>query len=209
MIGVGNEWRGDDAVGLVVARRLAALDPTLRVTAHGGEPVDLIDAWTGQDEVILVDAVESGARPGTIHRSRPRSATRAGAPGRGSTHALGVAEAVALGRALGAPPRAAPAVRDRGRPLRCGREPVARRGAGRGGAGPRAARPARRWSRGRSSVGVPEVAGRLELLDHLTLVALHLVEPELQVVPQRPSLPLRAAEGQQPAGEGVVPQVLL
>jgi hydrogenase maturation protease len=101
VIGIGNEWRSDDAVGLVVARRLAALDPTMRVTAHGGEPVDLIDAWTDEDEVILVDAVESGARPGTVHRVEAAERDPAGAPARGSTHALGVAEAIALGRALG------------------------------------------------------------------------------------------------------------
>jgi hydrogenase maturation protease len=101
VIGVGNEWRSDDAAGLVVARRLAALEPTLRVAAHGGEPVDLIHEWTGEDEVILVDAVDSGAAPGTIHRFDAAEPGLASGPSRGSTHALGVAEAIALGRALG------------------------------------------------------------------------------------------------------------
>lgn len=101
VIGIGNEWRSDDAVGLVVARRLAVLDPTLRAAVHGGEPVDLIHEWMDEDEVILVDAVESGARPGTIHRIEAAEPGLANAPARGSTHALGVAEAIALGRALG------------------------------------------------------------------------------------------------------------
>jgi hydrogenase maturation protease len=102
VIGIGNEWRSDDAAGLVVAQRLGELDPTLRVAAHGGEPVDLIHHWMDEDEVILVDAVDSGAPPGTIHRidaaGGPRVRT---VPSHGSTHALGVAEAIALGRALG------------------------------------------------------------------------------------------------------------
>jgi hydrogenase maturation protease len=101
VIGIGNEWRSDDAAGLAVARRLAALEPTLRVAAHGGEPVDLIHEWMDQDEVILVDAVESGAPPGTIHRIDTAEPGLASGPSRGSTHALGVAEAIALGRALG------------------------------------------------------------------------------------------------------------
>jgi hydrogenase maturation protease len=105
VIGVGNEWRSDDAAGLVVARRLAELAPGLRVAERAGEPVDLIDAFADQDEVILIDAVESGAPPGTIHRV---DAGRRELPAelfRGSTHALGVAEAIELGRVLGRLPR--------------------------------------------------------------------------------------------------------
>ena len=33
-----------------------------------GEPTGLIDAWEGADAVWLVDAVSSGAEPGTVHR---------------------------------------------------------------------------------------------------------------------------------------------
>lgn len=105
VIGVGNEWRSDDAAGLVVARRLAELAPGLRVAERAGEPVDLIDAFADQDEVILIDAVESGARPGTIHRVDAGLRKLPSELFRGSTHALGVAEAIELGRALGRLPR--------------------------------------------------------------------------------------------------------
>jgi hydrogenase maturation protease len=105
VVGIGNEWRSDDAAGLVVARRLAALAPALRVAERGGEPVDLIEAWADQDEVILVDAVESGARPGTIHRIDAVESSLADGPRRGSTHALSVSEAIELGRVLGRLPR--------------------------------------------------------------------------------------------------------
>ena len=60
----------------------------------------LIDAWEGADTVWLVDAVSSGAEPGTVHRvdagrdELPRELFRA------STHAFGLAEAVELARAL-------------------------------------------------------------------------------------------------------------
>ena len=33
-----------------------------------GEPLDLIEEWAGADRAIVVDAVSSGAEPGTIHR---------------------------------------------------------------------------------------------------------------------------------------------
>jgi hydrogenase maturation protease len=98
VIGLGNEWRSDDGVGLEVARRL-----------HGksldGEPIGLVQALNGDGEVVLVDAVSSGAPPGTVHRfeagSTPLPAQLFGAS---STHALGLAEAVELARALGCLP---------------------------------------------------------------------------------------------------------
>jgi hydrogenase maturation protease len=101
VIGVGNEWRRDDAAGLVVARRLRerAL-PAVRVIEHEGEPLDLLEQWSGADAAIVIDAVNSRAEPGTIHRVDALAAKLPGELFRGSTHALGVAEAVELGRAL-------------------------------------------------------------------------------------------------------------
>jgi hydrogenase maturation protease len=99
VIGLGNEWRGDDGVGLEVARRLGG-----RLLA--GEPIGLVDAFEGKDEVVLVDAVSSGAEPGTIHRfeagTEPLPVQLFGAA---STHALGLADAVELARSLGRLPR--------------------------------------------------------------------------------------------------------
>ena len=125
VIGIGNEWRSDDAAGLVVARRLAALAPALRVAEREGEPVDLIDTWADQDEVILVDAVESGARPGTIHRIDAVGSSLADGPPRASTHALSVAEAIELGRVLGRLPRRLLVFGIEGRSFAAGVEPVA------------------------------------------------------------------------------------
>lgn len=101
VVGVGNAWRRDDAVGLVVARRLAAeLPADVAVLECEGEPLGLLDAWEGADVVLVVDAVCSGAEPGTVHRLNGE-APLPPALFRGSTHALGLAEAVELGRALG------------------------------------------------------------------------------------------------------------
>ena len=102
LIGVGNEWRGDDAAGREVAARLrGTLPATVRVTEETGEPASLIEAWSGADEAIVVDCVCSGGRPGARHRfeahERPLPAQLFAA----STHGLGVAEAVELARELG------------------------------------------------------------------------------------------------------------
>lgn len=103
VVGVGNAWRSDDGAGSAVARLLAG-DP--RVLAYGGEPVGLIETWGGADEVLLVDAVSSGAPPGTVHRIDALAAALPTTLGRGSTHAFGVQETIELARVLGRlPPR--------------------------------------------------------------------------------------------------------
>jgi hydrogenase maturation protease len=101
VIGVGNRYRSDDRAGLEVARRLHGAG-TFEVRESEGEPLGLIDVWEGADAAIVVDAVSSGAAPGTIHRldasAKALPANIGGAP---STHAVGLGEAIELGRTLG------------------------------------------------------------------------------------------------------------
>jgi hydrogenase maturation protease len=106
IIGIGNEYRGDDAVGLIVARRLKErLMDSVTVLEQGGDGASLMEAWRGAETVIVIDAVASGAAPGAIHRFDantlpiPKNAFRC------STHAFGVAEAIELSRALDEFPR--------------------------------------------------------------------------------------------------------
>jgi hydrogenase maturation protease len=106
VIGVGNAYRRDDGVGLAVAARLGGRVPAgVEVLGCELEPSRLIDAWQGADTALVVDAVRSGAEPGTLHRVDagagpvPASVFRSS-----STHAFGVGEAVELARALGTLP---------------------------------------------------------------------------------------------------------
>jgi hydrogenase maturation protease len=107
IIGIGNASRGDDEAGVAVARvlRALALPADVEVVEHSGEGAALLEAWQGIESVILVDAVSTGATPGTIHRldveARPLPADLVAY----STHAFGVAAAIELGRALGMLPR--------------------------------------------------------------------------------------------------------
>ena len=102
VIGVGNCARADDGVGPMVARRLGDRVPHgVFVKVCDGDATRLIEAWENADRVILIDAVQTGAAVGTIHRfegrdDRIRAELRAH-----STHGLGVAEAIALAQALG------------------------------------------------------------------------------------------------------------
>jgi hydrogenase maturation protease len=100
VIGVGNEWRGDDAVGLLVVRRLKADQvPEVSIAECRGTVTAVREAWKDAAGVIVVDAVFSGGRPGAIYRfnihdgEAPVQLSRSP-----SSHGLGVAEALALGR---------------------------------------------------------------------------------------------------------------
>ena len=99
VVGIGNDLRGDDAAGLEVARRLRAAG--VRAVGCAGDPSGLLDVWDGERDVILVDAVRSGTAAGTLHRLDARARPLPARLLRGSTHHVGVADAVELGRALG------------------------------------------------------------------------------------------------------------
>ncbi|MCB9832091.1 MAG: hydrogenase maturation protease [Planctomycetes bacterium] len=103
VIGIGQERRGDDAIGLLVARRLAALPPAnCRVLEHDGDGMDLLLAWEGADQAILVDALLSGGQAGELRVIDATEASLSAALfSSTSSHALGLAEAIELGRALG------------------------------------------------------------------------------------------------------------
>lgn len=104
VIGVGNALRGDDAAGLEVARRVRSLVDADRVIVleHEGETLGLIERWAQAAAAVLVDATHGGSRPGSVARM-DASATPLQAKLRGSssTHAVGLAEAIELARALG------------------------------------------------------------------------------------------------------------
>lgn len=101
VIGLGNEFRGDDAVGLVVARRLReALPDSIEVIEHVGDGASLMYAFERVECVYLIDAVKSGAEIGTIHRLDARDQTIPTEFFHYSTHAFSLAEAVEVARRL-------------------------------------------------------------------------------------------------------------
>ena len=101
LIGVGNAWRGDDGAGLAVARRVRELSPAgVEVREVEGDATALVEAWSGAEGVVVVDAAESGATPGTVRRFDARTRPLPVRSLRSSTHAFGVSDAIELARAL-------------------------------------------------------------------------------------------------------------
>ena len=102
VVGIGNPWRGDDAAGLAAAGHLRGTLPDgVDLLEREGEPTALIDAWEGADALWLLDAVSSGATPGTVHRLDAGDRELPADLFRVSSHHLGLADAIELARAVG------------------------------------------------------------------------------------------------------------
>ena len=103
VLGLGNPLLTDDGVGL---RVVEALRP--RLAGRPGVEVDeeycgglrLMERLVGYDRAVLIDAICSGAEPGTVH-----VLTADGLAGRhcASAHDVDLPTALALGRQCGAP----------------------------------------------------------------------------------------------------------
>ncbi len=99
IIGIGNDFRRDDGVGLAVAQRIAERNlPGVRVLSGISESTAMLDAWSGASRAVVVDAVTgANSDPGRIRRwTGPGLETSAVV----SSHALGLAQTCALGQAL-------------------------------------------------------------------------------------------------------------
>jgi hydrogenase maturation protease len=93
---LGNTLRGDDGAGPAVAERLRARGVDVLVE----EPANLMDAWVDADDVVVVDTVQSGEVPGTVHRLDVRHQPLPSGFRSGSTHLLGIADAIEFARVL-------------------------------------------------------------------------------------------------------------
>lgn len=106
VIGVGNRFRGDDAAGLIAADRLRAASlPRVTVSAFLGDAAALIEQWQDAESVVIIDAVVSGAPPGTIHCVAVSEKTLPEDIATTSTHSFGLRQAVELARTLGRLPQ--------------------------------------------------------------------------------------------------------
>jgi len=108
IIGLGNEFRSDDSVGLHVARELkACASQELKVETHQGDATSLMDLWEGADELILVDALQSGRTIGDRLEINLNKEPLPPIEIQVSTHGMGVREAIELSKTLGDFPESA------------------------------------------------------------------------------------------------------
>ena len=101
LAGIGNPFRQDDGVGAFIAREIKKLDfSRVLCVEHQGEGIDLIERWKKFSTAILIDAVSSPDKPGTIFRFElppdelPKNVFAC------STHALNIADVIHLARTL-------------------------------------------------------------------------------------------------------------
>jgi hydrogenase maturation protease len=101
--GLGNRYRGDDAVGPLVAALLAGTRG-VRDIGPLAEPLELLGRFDGADLAIVIDAVRSGAPLGSVRvldvdvsnsddHARPEPAVT-------STHGIGLVGVLRLARAV-------------------------------------------------------------------------------------------------------------
>ncbi len=100
VLGLGNELRADDGVGLYVARAVRKLvdSPVVAVAESSASGLDLLDHLCGSDRAIVVDAVQTGqGKPGDIRRlAAPMSGRHLTNP-----HSTDLATALEIGKQLG------------------------------------------------------------------------------------------------------------
>lgn len=103
VIGVGNEFRGDDAAGLLVVQKLKGLQNSFsnKITfyEHNGEGTTLLELWQNADVVFLVDAIYSKEQVGKVYRLDLK-AEKLSTEWFYSTHAFNITEAIELGKVL-------------------------------------------------------------------------------------------------------------
>ena len=70
VVGLGNRYRRDDAVGVVAADALNELAlPDVRVITDIVEPVSLLEAWSAAGLAVVIDAaVVTPSTPGRVRR---------------------------------------------------------------------------------------------------------------------------------------------
>ncbi len=103
VIGLGNPIVSDDSVGLRIAQRLKShlsQRPDVDVMEDYWGGLRLMERMIGYDRAIVIDAICSGAAPGTIHHlSTEMLATQRSA----SAHDVNLPTALAFGRQAGVP----------------------------------------------------------------------------------------------------------
>jgi len=102
VLGLGNPLRGDDGVGPRVVTELQQRGLPDGVTAidGGGGGLDILRLLEGWERAIIVDAADIGRQPGEFIRFTPEEARLIQTDFSLSVHTAGLADALALARAL-------------------------------------------------------------------------------------------------------------
>lgn len=104
VIGLGNPLMGDDGVGVEFARYLkeTGVNPDTEVVEGGTPGFELLDELEKYEQVVIVDAVNTGRRPGEVVVFEAERLLELGDRKKLSLHQVGVDDVLKLARGLGA-----------------------------------------------------------------------------------------------------------
>ncbi len=101
IVGIGNEYRGDDGVALLVLRQLEkSLRDKVRLIQLTGDQTELLDLMQETDRLIIVDAVSSSAPAGTIFQINASKELFPSNFFTVSSHSIDIAKTIELAKAI-------------------------------------------------------------------------------------------------------------
>jgi hydrogenase maturation protease len=99
ILGIGNDFRGDDGFGLVVARQLRPRYPGVPIHLSRGDATELLDYFDQTQCLLMIDAIyDPGTEAGHLHHIDFHARSKTVASIRSSTHLVSITEAIELGR---------------------------------------------------------------------------------------------------------------
>lgn len=130
VIGLGNRWRGDDAIGAQVVDLLRTKHiPDIELRDCPGDNMDLINSWQDRDSAYVIDACYDPMLVDgtviTIERARSDDTTLAQLRHPTSSHVLDLQQAIALSEVLDKAPRQLTVFAIAGSQFETGTEPQA------------------------------------------------------------------------------------
>lgn len=101
IVGLGNAWRGDDAVGLLAAERLQQLaDAGIEVLRLETPDWQMFEGLRSEDHLIVIDGCLNDSLPGTVRRLDISELSTCSLR-HCSSHGLGLAHWLSMAEALG------------------------------------------------------------------------------------------------------------
>lgn len=103
VIGLGNELRGDDAIGPAIIRELAEsnLPVALDLINAGADAFTLLEHLIGDSPVLIIDCARMGKRPGVVLKYNIKDARFKTIENSVSLHGFGFNEVLAMAVKMG------------------------------------------------------------------------------------------------------------
>ncbi|MBW1715786.1 MAG: HyaD/HybD family hydrogenase maturation endopeptidase [Deltaproteobacteria bacterium] len=107
VLGVGNLLLSDEGVGVHIANRLMEipLPSEVEVIEGGTDGFSLMDVVMNADRLIVIDAVKSGAHPGSIYRFDIEDCSPYLDFYKTSVHQINILEVISLSKLIGHTPK--------------------------------------------------------------------------------------------------------